>query len=183
MISISRNRRQIMLENRGATGELLQAAFSTAVSLKAPPGRYIPFDHESDLEFIRPCVRAALISALPLRMPTISITSLTERAAPHYVLYSAATQQRLKRQVGQAAREVSDSEPSIFEYHPTLSNHEAFIRFLHSPEENDPRGRTQGYQRLARSAQRPRRQRPEIPGQGSLLDELDKADSNEGDET
>jgi hypothetical protein len=81
--------------------------------------------------------------------------------------------------VRQAAREVAASAATTFEYFASQGNHEAFVKFLYSPEQNDPRGRTQGYQRLARTAQRPRRRRPEIPGQGSLLDELDKADSNE----
>jgi hypothetical protein len=133
----------------------------------------------TDPEFITPHVRASLVAALAQHMPTISITSLTEQAAPHYVLYTVTTQGRLRRRVGQAAKEVAASAATTFEYCPPQGNHDAFVKFLHSPEQNDPRGRTQGYQGLARTAQRPRRRRPEIPGQGSLLDELEKADSNE----
>jgi len=179
---ITTSRSEIALENAEAASGPLRAALSTPAMLTAPPASYIPFDHESDPESVRPHIRAALVAALRQRTPMISITSLTERAAPHYVLYSVTAQGRLRRLAGQATREVAENAPSNFEYHPAQGNHDAYIRFLHSPEENDPRGRTQGYQRLARTAQRQRRQRPEIPGQGSLLDELDKADSGEEDE-
>jgi len=176
---ITTSRQQIALENSEAASELLRGALATPATLTAPPASYIPFDHESDPEFITPHVRAALVAALAQHMPTISIASLTERATPHYVLYAVTAQGRLRRQVGQAVRNIAANAATTFEYCPSQGNHDAFVKFLHSPEQNDPRGRTQGYQGLARTAQRTRRRRPEIPGQGSLLDELEKADGNE----
>ena len=176
MITVSRS--QITLENRDAASELIRGALSTPITLTAPPASYIPFDHESDLETIRPHVRATLVAGLAQRAPMMSFTGITEHAAPHYVLYSTTTRSRLRRRVADAAREVANSDPSIFDFHPTVGNHEGYVKFLRTPEENDPRGRTQAYQGLARTARRTRR-RPEIPGQGSLLDELDKADNND----
>ena len=82
--------------------------------------------------------------------------------------------------MGELAKRIAISDPGTFEYSAAGPNRDGHVRLLRSPEENDPRGRTQAYQRLGRLRQgRARRPRREIPGQGSLLDELDKADANE----
>jgi len=176
---ITVSRKEIALDNAEAASRMLQDAFDAPLSLAAPPPAFIPFDHESSVKEVRPHVNAALVAALPERAPMISITSLTERAAPHYVLYANKAQGRLRTLVGRAAKEIAVSDPATFEYNPPKGNHDGFVKFLRNPEENDPRGRTQGYQRLARSGQRTVRRRPEARGQMSLLDELDKADISE----
>lgn len=177
MISISRS--VVSLERPEAASELLRSALGAPIALPAPPAGYISFDHESDIGYVRPQVRAALVAGLAQRTSMMSVTSITERAAPNYVLYSVVAQGRMRRLVAQAARDICADSGGTFEFSPARGNHEAFIRVLRSPEENDPRGRTQGYQGLARTARRPGRKRQEVPGQGSLLDELDKADGSE----
>jgi hypothetical protein len=173
---------KISLENIEFASEALREAFGTPLTLNAPPDRFIPFDHESSVEEIEPYVMAALVAALSQRLQMISITALTERAAPHYALYSHRIQGMLRRKVGEAVSRIAAADSGTFEFFPATGNHDGHVKFLHNPEENDPRGRTQGFQRLARLRQgRLRRPRPEVPGQGSLLDELDKADN--GDES
>lgn len=176
MLSISRQ--EIELLNVENVSQVLRDAFNPPLELVAPPARFIPFDHESSLDIIRPYVKSALVAALSQQMPMISDGSLTERAASHYPLYAVKAQNRLKKLISQAAAEVAASDPDTFQYNGPTANHDGFIRFMRSPEQNDPRGRTQAYQRLARGSQRSRR-RPEIEGQGNLLDELEKADDNE----
>lgn len=171
---------KIDLENKEFASAPLREAFATPFEPSAPPGRFIPFDHESRIEDVEPHVTAALVASLAQRLPMISIAALTERAAPHYGLYSQKTQGSLRKLVGETARRIATSDPGTFEYSAPAPNHDGHIKLLHSPEENDPRGRTQAYQRLGRLRPgRARRLRPEIPGQGSLLDELDKADGND----
>lgn len=169
---------KITLENGASASEPVRQAFALPVMLKAPVSRFIPFDHESSATEVEPFVRAALVAALSQNLQTISIAALTERAASHYVLYGANAQKRLQRIVADAAKSIASADRGTFEFYGSKANRDAFVKLLHSPEENDPRGRTQGYQRLARQGQSsPRRRRNEIPGQGSLLDELEKAEN------
>jgi hypothetical protein len=177
MLSVSQ--KEIELCNRELASPVLQEAFKSPLRLTAPPGRFIPFDQDSDLDAITPSVQASLVAALAQRLPMISLLSLTERAAPHYALYGTKAQNRLRKMVGESARKLASEHPDTFQYNSPTKNHDGFVKFLHSPEENDPRGRTQSYQRLARRGQGSRRRPPVIEGQGNLLDELEKVDDND----
>jgi len=151
--------------------------------LIACEAKFIPFDHESSVDDVEPYVMAALVAALSQRLSTISLTTLTERVAPHYALYGTKAQGRLRRRIGEAARRIATSDNATFRYSPTSGNHDGHVRFLRSPEDNDPRGRTQAYQRLARLGQaRLTADRREASAQASLLDELDRADVDNGDD-
>jgi hypothetical protein len=70
---------QITLENSEFASELLREAFVTPLALNAPPGRFIPFDHDSSIEEVEPYVMAALVAMLTQRLPIISIAALTEK--------------------------------------------------------------------------------------------------------
>lgn len=169
---------KITLENIQNASSELQSIFSNAVPVLEQIARHIPFDHDSDLDEIQPYVEAALVRALARRVPMISSGTLAEEAAPHYPLYGTRAQGRLRRRVAEAAQRIAAADPETFEYHPAAPNHDSFVKLLRTPEDNDPRGRTQAYQKLARTRQR-KRPAPQIPGQTSLLDELEEAD-NEG---
>lgn len=172
---------KITLENDQHASDYIQRLFSNPISLIGHPARHIPFDHESGTDSIQPHVKQALVAALARRVPVISTTKLTEEAAPHYPLYGMKAQGQLRKRVGDAARQIAAADPDTFEYHPTAGNHDGFVKLLRTPEENDPRGRTQTYQKLARIRQR-KPPAPQVPGQLSLLDELEEAD-NEGRST
>jgi hypothetical protein len=121
-----------------------------------------------------------LVSALPRRVTLVSLGALTEQVAPHYPLYGQKAQGRLRRLVGEAARRIAADDPATFQYQPPPGNRDGFVKLLRTPEDNDPRGRTQAYQKFTRPRS-PKRVAPEIAGQLSLLDELEKADNAEKD--
>jgi hypothetical protein len=172
---------KVTLENADQASPAIRDVFASPVPLQAPPARHVPFDQDSDLDEIEPYVKAALVAALARRVPMISLRTLTEHATPHYALYGTKAQGRLRRRVGEVVQRIAVTDPDTFEYHSASGNHDAFVKLLRTPEDNDPRGRTQGYQRLARTRQRKRPSLP-VPGQTSLLDELEEAD-NEGRNT
>lgn len=171
---------KITLENAQAAGPELAAIFANPVPLLGPPAQHIMFDQDSAVDEVRPHVSAALVAALTRRLQLISLGTLTEQAAPHYPLYGHKAQTRLRRLVGEAVRLIARDVPGTFEYHPPAGNHDGFVKLLRTPEDNDPRGRTQAYQKFARTRQ-PRQSPVEIAGQLSLLDELEKADNADSD--
>jgi hypothetical protein len=163
-----------------ASGRLAGALDGT-VRLGGPPLRIIPFDHESPREEVKRHVMPALVASLSNRAPHVTLTSLTEKAVPHYGIYSHKAQNRLRSVVGAAVAEIEASHPSHFAYErPTGSRPEGLVRFLKTPEEYDRPGRTLAYQALGRVGRRtPPSGRPESPGQMDLLRELDAADNEE----
>ncbi|MGW6496846.1 hypothetical protein [Nonomuraea angiospora] len=168
---------KILLEG-SAIREPLRSIFRTPVKLAASPSRHVPFDAESSVEIIEPYVQTALVAALAQSLTEISLAALTEQSIRHFALFSRPAQTALKRKVGEAARRIADRDASTFEYHGPPPNRDGWVTLLRTPEANDPRGRTQGYQALVRPGQsrRSRRRSVIIEGQMNLLEELDKAD-------
>lgn len=160
------------------SAEPLQSIFASPVRLLAPPSRLIAFDADSDLSVIEPYVRAALVATLTQRVSEITLVALAERAIRHFALFGRKAQNALKGKVGQAARNIAEQNPQTFRYHPTTGIREGWVSLLKTPEANDPRGRTQGYQALGRPGRSGKRRSESgiVPGQMDLLSELDKAD-------
>ena len=171
--------------------ELLDSAYATkaiavplagGVSLAGPPPRIIPFDHESPVEIIERFVRAEMIAMLARRKEHVTITGLTESVARHYGLYAHKAQQALRVKVASAVDRIASAAPDRFAHdRKTGSRPEGLVRFLKTPEDLDPRGRTQAYQALGRPS-RPQRPRPATdPNQLDLLQELNIGDNDEED--
>lgn len=170
----------ICLYNAEQAGQLLRAALPDQLtSLPAPPTNLIPFDHETPIEFLEPIVRAELIAALSRMRPHISLTALSERVAPFLPVYGQAERNRLHKRVGVAARTIATREPLYFQFRGRTNNADGTVTLLKSPEDLDPRGRTQAYQALSRS--RRHRPRPGDPNQIDLLAELLNTDDGVGD--
>ncbi|TDV52455.1 hypothetical protein [Actinophytocola oryzae] len=153
-----------------------------SLPLNGPPPSLIQFDHESSVADVTPAVRAQLVKALAVPKQQVTVRWLAEEAAPYLAFYARTAQQRLVRTVGEAARQIAQSDTATFEYHPPPPNDPncGFVRFLRTPEDNDPRGRTQAYQALARSSQlRRKRTRQHDPDQLDLLQELLQADDED----
>lgn len=169
---------RITLENPDAASDWLQAAFgSEPLRLSAPPARFIAFDHESPVEAILPAVRTELVAALSRRTPQVTLPALTERATPYFGLYGRGARGALVRHVAEAARRIAAEDPATFMVEPATANRDGLVRLLRTPEDNDPRGRTQAYQALARrSHTRPRRAARSNPDQFDLLQELEQDD-------
>jgi hypothetical protein len=152
------------------------------LSLVGPPPRLMEFDHETPADAITSAVRAQLVRALALRRQQVSVRWLAEEVAPHLTFYARAAQQKLVKTIGEAARMIAQSDASTFEYYGPKPNDAGggFVRLLKTPEDNDPRGRTQAYQALARSSQvRRKRTRQHDPDQLDLLQELAQADDED----
>ena|SRR6476469_835441 len=168
------------------TPEVLREAFPTSsLPLGGPPPRLIEFDQDSSATALTPAVRAQLVRALALRRQQVSVMWLAEEVAPYLTFYARAARQKLVKTVGEAARMIAQGDTSTFEYQGPTSNDGGFgfVRLLKTPEDNDPRGRTQAYQALARSSQgRRRRTRQHDPDQLDLLQELAQADDEDGTE-
>ncbi|MBQ0990409.1 hypothetical protein KBX08_09940 [Micromonospora sp. H61] len=176
--------RRIELHDADYASERLRAALQEGVTLKAPPPRIIAFDPESPSDAVERHVRPAMVAALANRTPFLTLTGLTERVAPHYGLYGHAAQNRLKSAVKAAIVKIVEAAPDRFAFDPPANvRPEGLIRFLRTPEDHDPRGRTQAYQALARTGQGASRRRRVVPNpdQMDLLSELVTMDNDAED--
>ncbi|OWV12030.1 hypothetical protein B5D80_03775 [Micromonospora wenchangensis] len=178
--------RRLELHDDEYASELLRAPLQGGVTLKAPPPRLIAFDPESPAEAVERQVRPTMVAELSKRTSHISLTGLTERVAPHYGLYGHAAQNKLKSVVRAAVVKIAEATPDRFAFDPPANSRpEGLIRFLRTPEDHDPRGRTQAYQALARMGQAtPRRRRAATnpnPDQMDLLSELSTVDNDAED--
>jgi hypothetical protein len=147
-----------------------------------PIARIIPFDQESPSSAFGGPVRAELVADMARRRPSVTMRALTERVVSHYALYGRRAQNQLIRKVAEAARLAAQAEPERLAFEPSTGTTEARLVILRSPEEFDPRGRTQGYQAVF-SGRRRRRAAPQVPGQMDLFTELDQAERVTADET
>jgi len=173
---------QITLDNPNYAGDLLANALRKPVHLVAGVPRIIPYDQDSALDVIRPAVRSVLVAHLSRRTPQASSATIAEETAPMLPAYGKAARNTFRRKVEDALRQIATAEPEMFEYQVRTGNHDPRVRFLRTPEDNDPRGRTQGYQALARPAHTRHRRRPaDDPDQLDLLRELEETDDAGGD--
>jgi len=159
-----------------------EALPNPSLSLVGPPPRLIEFDQDSPADAVLPAVRAQLVKALALRRQRVSVQWLAEAATPYLTFYGRNAKQRLVKTIGEAARMVSESDNATFEYHGPRPNDAdcGFVRLLRTPEDNDPQGRTQAYQALARGSHvRRRRTRQHDPDQLDLLQELAQGDDED----
>ena len=170
---------KISLESPDAASGLLRRAFDHGpVPLVGPPSRLIAFDHESPADVVEPFVRAELVTLLSYKVPQCSVRTLTERLTPYLPIYGRAAVGRMIRTVGNVVRTIVETDRATFAFDPPMGNRDGIVRFLRTPEDNDPRGRTQAYQALSRRRDTRRAGRVTDPNQLDLLDELERADSN-----
>lgn len=113
------------------------------------------------------------------RREQVTVTTLTETIARHFGLYAHKAQLDLRGRVASAVDRVVATAPERFAHdRRTGSRPEGLVRFLKTPEDLDPRGRTQAYQALGRSG---RSRRTADPNQLDLLRELEVGDDDEED--
>jgi hypothetical protein len=154
---------------------------SGTIELNGPPPRLIPFDHESDESVIDPFVKAQLIAELSNRRPSVSVPMLTEQIAPYAAVLGRTARRVLIRKVGNVCRSIAHGDSATFVYQPPAGNDEGVMHLLRTPEDNDPRGRTQAYQALARRPGARKRIPPPDPRQPDLFSELDVEDDGHGE--
>ncbi len=176
----------VELDGAHTAGEQLQKAFAGGrVPFAGPPARLIPFDHDSDVSVVKPYVLAALVAEMSQRTTQLTITTLAERATPHYALYGRSARGQLQNKIKQAVRLIAQDSPTMFELVPHNGVRDAIVRILRTPEDYHPRGRTQAYKAIGRpKAARRRRVEPNAD-QLDLLSELgivEEASDDAGDD-
>lgn len=174
----------VRLEQAEGASSQLRGAFPDGhVPLLGSAPRMIAFDQDSDTKIIKPHVLKILVAAMTNRLPQLSLTSLAEQATPQYALYGRRAQNTLRRKVADAARLIAADDPASFEVVPTNNTREGLVRILRTPEDNDPRGRTQAYQAIGKPpGKRRKREKPELPGQLDLLSALESSDNGSTEE-
>jgi hypothetical protein len=164
----------------------LDAAFASPLMISGPPPVVLTVDAESSDEEFDNIVFPSLVAATSLSLNEISLAALTESSMPHYAIYPPPYQKRLQKCVEAAIRRAVSENSDRWEYRgSTGSDGGGLLRILASPEDADPRGRTQQYQaiRSRLATGRHRRIRPVAPGQGKFFGdddleaELDRAGS------
>ena len=145
------------IKHHGATfiDQALKAKFAQPVPVPGRPPRIIPVDDESPDYLFDRLVAAGLVRELSRQRAEVSVPLLAEQAIPHLPIYGSSAQAKLVKKIDAAARRVVNSDSATFEYLPkTGTRGYAVVRFLRSPEEAAPQGRTQGYQAITRSYRR-----------------------------
>jgi hypothetical protein len=114
-----------------------------------------------------------LVALLSHQRDQVSVPTLAEQVLPHLAIFGKAARIRLVRKVDLAAQRAAERDPATFEHHRQTGTHDAFIRFLRTPEEAARQGRTQVYQAIARAAGKaPGRRGALSPDQMALFDDL-----------
>lgn len=164
----------------------LQEVFDSPQVFVGAPPRYVPVDLESPDEDFDRLVLATLVEELSHARRVIEVPVLAARAINHLPLYGTAAKKQLEGRVNEAAQRIAAADPDSFLYMPaTATRHVPSVEFVRSPEDLDPRGRTQSYQAIARAGARRSRRRREVTGQRSideLLAELEKVSEDSEEE-
>lgn len=164
------------LLGREQASPLLASALADApLPLPTGIGRHIAFDDHSTADDLRPAVRAQLSALQSNRTGAAEVSVIAGLAVPQLAVHGRAVRQSLARKVGQAVRAICESEPDNFAFQSATATTAPLVWVLRTPEENDPRGRTQAWQANGRPRHTQRRHEPN-PDQLDLLQELEAAD-------
>ncbi|MDE0290004.1 MAG: hypothetical protein OXM88_15710 [bacterium] len=148
------------IEHRGAPflDLVIEEEFKWPIRVPGPPPRIIPVDDKSPDRLFDDLVLAALIAEMSKKRTEVMVPVLAAQAIPHLGVYAAAARNGLIRKVDSAVRRIAGKDATTFEYLGKIGSREyALIRFLRSPEDSTPQGRTQVYQAI----RRPHRKRPQ----------------------
>lgn len=139
-----------------------------------PPGAILVDDHSDDAEF-DPIVAAALMAEVAQGSEVVSCPSIAARGIPYLDLFASGHRNTLLKAVTRAAKRLCDAASESFEFRDsTQARPYAVVKVIDSPENADPRGRTQRYQAIkGHMAGTPVEEAGKT--QGSLFDEIDLA--------
>jgi len=142
--------RSIQLDRPTHSESPLDAAWASGpIELAGPVVRLLPFDHDSDASAFGAVVRAQLVAELSQRRTRMTVRTLAELAVPYFAMFANSAQQQLINKVRVNARTIAEEEPATYRYWPRTENQrEDTVEFLRTPEDRDPRGRTQAYQAM-----------------------------------
>jgi hypothetical protein len=153
------------------------AALTAPIPVEDPPPAIIKIDVDSPLEEFEELAAQELVAAMALGQENVSVPAVADGAMQHFAIYPAGIRDRIVRKFEHASSRVAQRDPEHFEYRQrTSTRHHGVVQIRNSPEQSDPRGRTQGYQAAAnRLSGRPA---PVTTGaeELSLFDEVDLAE-------
>lgn len=149
----------------------LRAAFGSPIPVTTLPPALVTVDADSSDDDFDQIVFPSLIAAASMRIEQMSVERLTEESIPPYPLFPGAYKRRLRVRVAESAQRAAEADPARWQYQRRGAGDEGLVRVLVTPEDADPRGRTQQYQSMRTRLQSRgrRRTRPEIPGQASFF--------------
>lgn len=171
LLTYDRDANRVRLEPR--PGSRL-TRFDVEVPSGLPP-RLVPLDGESPDAVYEEMLLAQIVAAVSRDEKTVPVSALLERM-PYVANLSTKAKNEVVRRATAVLTVAAKRFPGDFEVRPAAGNvHGAggTVIIHRSPTESDPRGETQGWQRLKRRAEGvpKRRTRPVDPNQGTL-DEL-----------
>jgi hypothetical protein len=170
----------------------LAEKFSEPISIPGPPPGIIVVDADSPDDDFDQVVAPSLVAAASRSEEVVSVAHLAEMSLTYYAIYPAVYQKRLRGKVADAAIRAASADPQHWEFRMFKgANESGSVRILATPEQADPRGRTQQYQAMRGRLQAGsrRRVRPEIPGQRQFFaeeseveQELERAGSSDSED-
>lgn len=177
--------REARLTEPGAGSSALVTALSEPVRWAYPIASIIRFDHQSPDDAFDEPVRAELVAEMARGRAAVTVRTLAELVTSHFAVYGRRAQGQLVSKVREASRRAAAADPDRLRFLPQTGTTEARILIVRSPEEFDRRGRTQGYQAVfgERGRRRLSAQIPEQPDLFSVLDEAERATTDEVYET
>ncbi|HXF73688.1 MAG TPA: hypothetical protein VNO79_13900 [Actinomycetota bacterium] len=139
-----------------------------------PPPAIVRLDAESPDEEFREVLLPEVIAAAARGVEVVAVSDLLARALPYWSVYGRAAKGRLRRKAAEVLRTLASGEfRGEFRVEPGGREVDGpVVRIMRNPAAFDPRGETQGWQRLRRKGERALRgrQRLSVPGQISFED-------------
>lgn len=165
---------KITLHGGANTHPDLASIFSGPVLTPGWPPTTIRVDEDSDAREFDMIAGQALLVEANLGRSSISVRDLASRAIPPLHIYGTRYRNSLIKKVEQALQRLCEVSPANFRFRqPTASRDYALVEVVDSPEQADPRGRTQRYQAIGRRFRGQPPREPSSAQQQELFDSLD----------
>ncbi|MGE3137908.1 MAG: hypothetical protein AB7I08_07815 [Thermoleophilia bacterium] len=116
------------------------------------PPAIVPADEHSQVEVLLDPVRAQLVAAMARREHALDLEVLCGGVFPQWQAFGRGARSTLRKKVWAACRALERAELKGRVRSEQGGGLDKRVAILKSPETFDPRGRTQGYQRLQREA-------------------------------
>jgi len=171
-----------LLAREHATALLSDALGDTPILLPAGIASYVHFDDQSTADELRPALRAQLAALQSNKVTERTVRAIVEQALPRLAVYGPQARKTLMAKGNTALRSICGGEPDTFVYQGNTGTHEALVRVLKTPEDNDPRGRTQAWQASGRPRNTVRKAQEINPDQIDLLSLLELPEDVGGDD-
>jgi hypothetical protein len=165
----------------------IAAAFAQPIAVPGPPPVLIPVDDLSGDDEYDALVSAALVVVLAQGKDVVGCPDLAAQAVRYLPLFASGHRNTIVTKVTQAAQRCCARAPETFEFRPATGvRPDGMVKVIDSPEQADPRGRTQRYQAVrvrlgGRAATVDTTTQISLFDETDLIEELDRADTGVSD--